>query len=141
MSIPTLIHVCLMALMVLLCSAAAFVAWRRGAHWFPRHRLLGLSGAGSGLAGLTVMIVQKIQHGYPHFASPHAIIGLSAGILLVIVPALGYFGARGQSQLKLPHRYLARLLILLSLTALLIGVIRYFQLSKPAPAATPPAAS
>lgn len=131
MPIPTLVHLSLMALMVLLCISAAVIARKRAGRWLPRHRLLGLLGAGSGLSGITVMVSGKIAHGYPHLKSPHALLGLSVGILLTLVPLLGFLGSRGFGKMRMPHRLLARILVVLGPVALFTGVLRYLQISRP----------
>jgi hypothetical protein len=133
MPIPTIVHLSLLALMVLLCICAAVTARRRSEHWLPRHRLLGISGACTGLVGIAVMVSEKIEHGYPHFTSPHAIVGLSVGILLATVPLLGFLRSRGVTKLGMPHRILARILLILGPVALLTGVLRYLQLTRPEP--------
>ena len=130
MPIPVLIHLSLLALMVLFCVAAAVIARRRAVQWLPRHRLLGLLGAISGVIGMAVMIAEKIEHGYPHFHSPHSLIGLAVGLLLIGVPLLGFLGTRGYNPLRKPHRLSARLLIFLGLTALVTGIYRYLQINR-----------
>lgn len=131
MPISILVHLVLLALMVVFCILAGLTAWKRSANWLPRHRWLGALGAGSGLIGIGVMVSEKIEHGYPHFASLHAILGLAIGILLVVVPLLGFLGSRGINTLRGPHRILARILILLGLLGLVTGVLRYLEISKP----------
>ncbi|MEI6166131.1 MAG: hypothetical protein WCS52_02965 [bacterium] len=133
MPIPVFVHLALLALMVVFCILAAVTAWKRSGNWLSRHRWFGAIGACSGLIGIAVMVSEKIEHGYPHFASPHAILGLTIGILLVVVPLLGFFGSRGYNTLRGPHRILARILILLGLLGLASGVLRYLQISKPNP--------
>lgn len=144
MPTPVLIHLSLLALMVLLCIAAAVVARRRAGNWLSLHRILGLAGACSGLSGVGVMVGEKIEHGYPHFSSPHAIIGLTVAVMLIVVPLLGFLGTRGLVKLRAVHRVLARILIAVGMTALATGVLRYLQIygwsSEPA-APEPPASA
>lgn len=139
MPIPTLIHLAMMALMVLFCIAAAVVAWNRTGVWIPKHRLLGLLGACSGLIAASVMVYEKVERGYPHFKSPHAIVGLCVVILLICVPLLGFLSTKGFNLLRMPHRVLARILVILGLVGLLTGLLRYLQLTKPHPAPAPAA--
>jgi hypothetical protein len=131
MPIPMLVHLSLMALMVLLCIVAAVIAMKKSANWLSLHRLTGILGACLGLVGIAVMVAEKLEHGYPHFKSPHALLGLGAGILLVLVPILGFLGSKGANMLRMPHRILARILIVLGLAALITGALRYLQISKP----------
>ncbi|MEI6972453.1 MAG: hypothetical protein WCL44_13170 [bacterium] len=138
MPVPILIHLVLLVLMVLFCVAAAVVGWRRAGRWLPLHKLLGLLGACVGLAGIAVMVALKIVADHPHLKSTHAVVGLVAGILLVAVPLLGLLATRGFGMLRMPNRILARILIVLGLVALVTGVLRYAELTKPA---TPPAGS
>lgn len=139
---PSLIaHFSLLALMVLLCLAAAVVANRKRGEWLCRHRLLGSMGAISGLIGIAIMVSEKIEHGWPHFHSPHALIGLAVGILLVVVPVLGLLASRGANSLRPLHRFLARALLVVALAAVVAGILRHLQLEAMAkPAATQPPA-
>ena len=131
MSIPMLVHLSLMGLMVLLCICAAVVARKRAGNWLPRHRLVGILGACLGLIGLAVMVFEKIEHGYAHFKSPHAMGGLLVGILLVLVPLLGFLGTKGLNKLRMPHRILARILVVIAPIVLITGIFRYLQISEP----------
>lgn len=124
MPVSTMVHLSLMALMVVLCIAAAVTARKRAARWLPRHRLLALLGAASGLIGAAVMVHEKIEHGYPHFKSPHAMLGLAVSILLVLVPLLGFLASRGVTMSRTPHRVLARVLVVLAPVTWLSGVFR-----------------
>lgn len=134
MPIPTLVHLLLTGLMVVCCVAAAVVAGRKAERWLSRHKLFALLGACSGLAGAVVMAAEKLEHGYPHFKSPHAILGLTVCILLVVVPAFGLLASRGAKALRVPHRLLARFLVVLAPLTFLSGLFRYLQLTKPASA-------
>ncbi len=132
MPIPVLVHLSLLAFMLVLGTTAALVARKRSGDWLCRHRCLGTFGASFGLIGIAVMVSEKIEHGYPHFHSPHSIIGLCAGISLLVVPLLGFLGSRGRNNLRRPHRILARTLLILAVLALCSGVLRYLQLYRPA---------
>lgn len=141
MPIPVVVHLSLLGSMVVLCTTAAIIARKRSGNWLPRHRLIAALGVCLGLAGVSVMVFEKIEHGYAHFASPHAIGGLLVGILLVVVPLLGFLGSRGVNKLRLPHRILARTLVVLAPVVAVAGVLRYLELSEPAPAPAAPAPS
>lgn len=131
MPISVMLHIGFLALMVVLCVLAALTAMRRPEGWLCRHRLLGVLGACSGLIGVAIMIGEKVEHGYPHFQSIHARIGLLGAILLICVPALGLAASRGVNALRSPHRVLGRVLILTGVAALATGTFRYLEIAKP----------
>lgn len=139
MPVSILMHGVLLGLMVLLCGSAAVVAWRRAGNWLRLHRWLGFAGAGSGWIGVGIMVFEKIEHGYPHLKSPHAVGGLVVGVLLVVVPVLGFLATRGVGGLRMPHRVLARILVVLGPIVLASGVVRYLQISGAGRAAVPKA--
>ena len=146
MPIPVLVHLSLLTLMLVFGVTAAIIARKRSGDWLCRHRCFGVFGAAFGLIGITVMVAEKIEHGYPHFHSLHSLIGLSVGICLLLVPLLGFLGSHGRNNLRKPHRILARTLLILAVLALCSGVFRYLQLYKPTASTasvnpTPPSAT
>jgi len=123
-----LFHLSFMTLASAFVVTATVVARRKKKSWLKFHRLLAVSGVTLALAAAVAMIVFKTVKHYPHFASPHALLGLFAVVLFIAVPAGGILSAQGFSNLRVYHRWGGRAAAVLAITAAASGILRFLFL-------------
>jgi len=132
MPIEIILHVLLMLLAAVLIVTAIITAHnKKTPSWFKNHRILAILGVISALIGGTIMFFHKMELGYPHFKSPHALLGVLGILLLIITPALGAFMLAGRPKLRPVHRVLGRItagVVLIAASAGALSLLRIMHL-------------
>ena len=95
--------------------------------WLTVHKTLNLSSIVIAAAGISAAIFMVKSYQGSHFASVHGIIGLIAGIWLIIQGCAGLFMlspklARFAKRMRLIHRWSGRLLGLIMLINIVLGL-------------------
>jgi hypothetical protein len=120
-------HVALMVAGFILLVAGLITAhYRKPRNWNKTHRILEAAGTGTIIIGIFVGIYMVTLSGFPHFANLHETGGITLGILLLAAVALGISITHVKKAIKtvrMSHRWLGRLLVLLILLNILLGAI------------------
>lgn len=123
--LPIAFHALFMIIgLIVLLYAASISMKKKTNQWLKKHRTSALSGIAAIIIGLIIMIVFKESQGYPHLASPHAIGGLVTVIAVLITPILGYLITKGKQNVKLIHKPLGKITIILVAITIIFGFIR-----------------
>ena len=129
MPIEFILHILLMLLAAVLMITAIITAHNKTApSWFKIHRILAMLGVVSAFTGGAIMFFHKMELGYPHFRSPHALIGLLGIILLIITPVIGNIMIAGHPYLRPVHRVLGRITAGVVLLAVLAGALSLLKI-------------
>lgn len=120
------LHVAFMCLAAVLVISAVVKARKKTGNWFPMHRILALLGSLSGLVAFGCIAYLKFSHHYPHFKSPHAIVGGIGVLLLLVAPIFGMLTASGKETFRPLHRIFGRVAALFVTVALAMGALREF---------------
>jgi hypothetical protein len=125
-------HIVFMSIALILVITAAVIAKRRKPMWLKLHKRCAFSGALSSVIGAVCMVVLKIAHGYSHFQSPHAVVGLVTLCLLIITPVLGASIVKGPKPLRALHKVMGRITSVAIILTVCSGVFRFLQIKKSA---------
>jgi len=118
------IHLLFMSLMfVLIFTSFLFILYGKRKRVII-HKILSILGISSGVVGIIIMIIFKIQNSYPHLKSSHSIFGVTGFLFLLSNSISGYLITKGKIKLKILHKITGFTGILLSLIAVITGLIR-----------------
>jgi hypothetical protein len=122
------IHAVLMGLATLQLLVSMLIARRRSRDnsWLPKHKTLGVTSPLLLLAGAGVAYTMVASSGSGHLSVPHAWLGLTTVVLVLILPLLGFsifrFPNRGGT-LRALHAWIGRFALLLLLTGCVSGIL------------------
>jgi len=96
--------------------------------WVKAHKALNLAAVLFALAGFVFAFLMVQSSGGPHIRVPHAILGLSTLILLLLMPVLGQAIFKIRDKKKIPvlkkaHRYAGRLTAAMFTATILAGLL------------------
>jgi uncharacterized membrane protein YozB (DUF420 family) len=129
MPIEFILHILLMLLAAILIITAIITAHKKKTpSWFKIHRALAVLGVVSAFTGGAIMFFHKMALGYPHFKSPHALIGLLGILLLITTPVIGNIMIAGHPNLRPVHRVLGRITAGVVLLAVLAGALSLLKI-------------
>lgn len=121
------VHIGLMVLAFVLLFIAVVKAFRKKGAWVKGHRLLAGLSVISALSAFVAMFAFKFTIGFPHFSSPHGIMGGAILLLLILMPIAGTLMTKGFQSLRKPHRITGRIILLLVVLALTSGLFSLMQ--------------
>jgi hypothetical protein len=125
-----LAHIGFMANSGICILTAVIIARGRKKNWLKRHKVFAVSGVLSAIIGFAIIEIFKFSMQFSHFQSPHAIAGLIAGVLLLVMPVTGFLIAKGPKAMRPFHKILGRTTAVLVLATAIFGIARLLQLSK-----------
>lgn len=96
--------------------------------WLKVHKALNLAAVIFALTGFVFAFLMVQSNGGPHIRVPHAILGLTTLLLLLLMPILGQAMFRVRDKKKIPflkklHRYAGRLTALMFTATILAGLL------------------
>jgi len=116
-----------MVVSILFIIIASLVARKKKGDWFNLHRVLAGIGVLFGGVAFIIMVRAKLTMGYPHFKSPHAILGLLGMILLFCTPLAGMLTASGKEHFRSIHKLMGKATSGFMLLAATLGFLRFLK--------------
>ncbi|MBL8025041.1 MAG: hypothetical protein JNL74_01445 [Fibrobacteres bacterium] len=121
------LHISLMVLAFILLFIAVVKAFRKKGAWVKSHRLMAGLSVISALLAFVAMFTFKANVGFPHFSSPHGIMGAVILFLLILMPIAGTLMTKGFQSLRKPHKITGRIILVLVVLALTSGLFSLMQ--------------
>jgi len=115
---------------VVLMLVAAFLAATKKEGWFPLHKTLAGTGAVSATVGFISIFSLKHTMNYPHFASPHAVSGLTVITTIALVLILGTMAVSGKKGARPFHIWIGRIIAVLLFFMVASGIFRFVEIFK-----------
>ncbi len=113
---------------VVLMLVAAFLAAPKKEGWFPLHKTLAGTGAVAATVGFISIFSLKQKMNYPHFASPHAVSGLTVLITIALVIILGTLAISGKKAARPFHIWIGRIIAVLLFLMVVSGIFRFVEI-------------
>jgi hypothetical protein len=121
------LHILFMATAILGIIAGVGIAvfFRRKTSWLIIHKTLNTSGLSIIAAGIIMAFIYVSGTGGKHIDGVHQITGLTAFIFTLITILAGFyqFKAKNKLTVRIMHRWLGRLSLLLLLAAITLGLL------------------
>ena len=112
---------------ILLITGFLIARFRKTGNWYKNHMIIEVAGVTCIMTGLFIGVYMVTLSSLPHLMNIHEILGVSIGVLLILIATLGYFIKRVHASKKIVrpgHRWLGR--ISLALLVLNIGLGIFF---------------
>ena len=119
-----------MVMAAFLIVLAAIIARRKKPLWLKPHKKAAMAGVLSALLAFVIIFIFKVSLQFPHFQSPHSIIGIITLVLLIVTPVTGFMMPKGPKSFRPAHKVLGRITSIVILLTALSGVMRWVQILK-----------
>jgi hypothetical protein len=109
----------------LITGVSTALFFRKKKNWLKIHKTFNSFSVGTIATGITMAFIFVYKSGDKHLHGLHQITGLTVFILSSITLFMGFyqFKAKNKSAVRITHRWLGRLTLLLLLTAITLGLM------------------